>query len=405
MGQPQSPRAAPRLVCVSATSDVIRRLTAAGAVLAGVSAALSVVNATTMRRLTPPRTDAPESVAICIPARNEREKLPALLVDLRAQARCPDLEVFVLDDGSTDDTFALAERAVAADPRFELIRSDTDPPPGWTGKAAACRILAERAFDRGSVDYIAFVDADVRLDSHAVASVASALRSSGASLLCPWPRQLSGTLVESLVQPLLSFSWMSTLPIRAADASTRPSTVVACGQFMMFDANAYRSIGGHVSVAGSPTEDLDIARALRRQGRRTVLVAGGEFVRCRMYDGWPAVRDGYTRWLWNAFGGSFGSASVLGAISVIYLLPPAAALFGSGATRRWGLLGYCAAVSSRVAAGYAESGGSTPLLRTVARATAHPVSVAIYGALTIESFRRHRLGTTTWKGRPLTTEV
>lgn len=388
-------------------SETTRRLTATGAVLAGVCTAISLVNATTIRRLSRPSTDAHERVAVCIPARNERERLPALLDDLRAQVRCADLMVFVLDDGSTDDTFAAAEEAVAADPRFELIRTEADPPPGWTGKAAACRTLAELAFDRGGVDcidYIAFVDADVRLDRHAVASVANALRASGAALACPWPRQLTGSPAESLVQPLLSFSWMSTLPVRAADASLRPSTVVACGQFMMFDANAYRSIDGHASVAASPTEDLDIARALRRRGRRTVLVAGGEFVQCRMYDGWPTLRDGYTRWLWNAFGGMSGSASVLAAITVMYLLPPAAAIFGTGPTRRWGLLGYCAAVASRIASGYAESGRSTPWLRTVAASTTHPASVAIYGALTVESFRRRRRGSTTWKGRPLTTK-
>lgn len=391
---------------VNAWSRPLRRITATGATVAGVSAVLSFVNTATMRRLTRPHADIPGGVVVCIPARNEKDSLPALLTDLRAQTSCPDLRVVVLDDGSTDATFAAAQAAVAGDRRFEVVRTDVEPPRGWTGKAAACHTLAQLALDRPAdghrtVDYIAFVDADVRLDSGAVASTVAALRASDASLVCPWPRQLSGTLAESLVQPLLSFSWMSTLPIRIADASTRRSTVVACGQFMMFEVDAYRSVGGHASVAASLTEDLDIARALRGQGMRTALVAGGEFVRCRMYNGWPAVRDGYTRWLWNAFGGRLGSTAVLATIALAYLVPPAAAVFGSGATRRWGLFGYLAAVASRTASARMESGPGWSLPTTVAVSSAHPVSVLIYGALTAESFRRRRLGSSTWKGRSL----
>ncbi len=367
---------------------------------------LAIINVATMRRLRPPRADTPHEVVVCIPARNEKDRLPALLTDLRAQTHCPNLRVVVLDDGSTDGTFAAAQAAVTNDGRFEVVRTESEPPTGWTGKAAACHTLTKLAFDRRpvdhrAVDYIAFVDADVRLATGAVASAVAALRVSGASLVCPWPRQLSGTVAEALVQPLLSFSWMSTLPVRIADASTRPSTVVACGQFMMFDANAYRSIGGHASVAASLTEDLDIARTLRGRGKRTVLVAGGEFVRCRMYDGWSAVRDGYTRWLWDAFGGRAGSTMVLATMALAYLVPPAAAVFGSGATRRWGLFGYLAAVASRMASARMESGPQWSLPRTVAASTAHPVSVLIYGGLTVESFRRRRRGSSMWKGRSL----
>lgn len=406
------------------TSDLVRRLTALGAVMAGASAAMSFVNAVTMRRLERPRSVVPGNVVVCIPARNEEDRLPRLLHDLTAQTLCTHLRVVVLDDGSTDETFLAAERVVADDPRFEVVRTELDPPDGWTGKAAACHTLAQLALEHPAPDcpapeYIAFVDADVRLDSRAVSSTVASLRSSDASLLCPWPRQLSGSLAEALVQPLLAFSWMSTLPVRISASSTRPSTVVACGQFMMFEVDAYRSIGGHASVAASLTEDLDIARELRRQGMRTDLVAGGEFVRCRMYDGWPALRDGYTRWLWNAFGGRLGSASVLAAIAVMYLVPPAAAAFGSGRTRQWGLFGYLAAVASRSASALAESTNTTATLRpepllenespkkkvsvltTVAVSGAHPLSVLIYGGLTVESFRRRHRRSSTWKGRSL----
>lgn len=388
-------------------SDATRRLTTAGALLAGTSAAVTVFNAITLPRLAAPCRSSPEHIVVCVPARDEVSRLPELIDDLRAQTHCPQLRVVVLDDGSTDGTFRAAEHAVDGDARFRVLRSENEPPPGWTGKAAACRILADSAFE-GDVDCIVFVDADVRLHPGAVAAAVAALRSRGAALVCPWPEQISGTVVEALVQPLLSFSWMSSLPMRSADVSTRPSMVVACGQFMVFDADAYLSIGGHASVAASPTEDLDIARALRRRGERTSVVAGGEFVRCRMYEGWPDLREGYTRWLWNAFGGRVGSAAVLASVSVMYVVPPIAALVGSGATRRWGTAGYVAAVAARVVAARTEASSAPETSvrsgwrgRSLAAAAAHPLSVIVYGALTAESFRRRRRRSTTWKGRAL----
>lgn len=384
------------------TSDLLRTLTVLGAVGSGVAAAVSVVNAITIPRLARRPTEVFESVAVCIPARNEAERLPDLLRDLQAQHDCPNLRVFVLDDASTDDTHAAARRTVGDDTRFRVVASSEDPRSGWTGKAAACRVLADLALSY-SPDLLVFLDADVRLEPGALAAAVATQRATGAALVSPWPSQECGTAVEELVQPLLSFSWMSTLPIALADKSVRPSTAVACGQFLMFDTEAYRSIGGHSSVADSLTEDLDIARALRRRGERTVLVSGGEFVRCRMYDGWPALRDGYGRWLWTVFGGPLGTVVGLGAVSVCYLIPPAAALFGSGSTRRWGRFGYAAAVGARVVSRRTETGRRVSLAQTLVVSSAHPASAAIYLWLTAGSVRRRRRGLAEWKGRPLAT--
>ncbi|WP_315901327.1 glycosyltransferase family A protein [Rhodococcus sp. BP22] len=389
---------------------VIAGATAVGAVLSVSTAAISVFNAVTVPRLSRATdSDVHESIVVCVPARNEQEQLPLLIADLRAQRRCRDLRILILDDGSSDDTLAAARAAAGDDARVHVVESCAEPPPGWTGKAAACRTLAGLAFEMSDhLDAIVFVDADVRLAEDAIAAAASTLRRYDAALVCPWPKQISESVVEHLVQPLLGFSWMSTLPIRLANGSLRPSTTVSCGQFMMFDAAAYRDIGGHESVAASVTEDLDIARALRRSGRGTILVSGAGLVECRMYDGVNDLRAGYSRWLWNAFGGTGGSIAVLSAVSVMYLLPPVAALVGSGAVRRWGRIGYGAAVLSRLAAAQVESadmpGRSTDVLRCAVESSAHPLSVAGYLWLTIDSHRSHRRGNLMWKQRPLIAE-
>ena len=72
-------------------------------------------------------------------------------------------------------------------------------------------------------------------------------------------------------------------------------------------------------------------------------------------------------------------------------MPPLAALRGS----RAGLVGYAAAVVSRVLAARRSGGRAWP------DALAHPVSVAALLGLLASSWRGHRRGELTWKGRRL----
>lgn len=84
----------------------------------------------------PPRSGAGpvgrgDGVSVVIPARNEAENLPHLLGSLARQDLVPE-QVIVVDDGSTDDTAAVA-RAHGA-----LVVESATLPEGWTGKSWAC---------------------------------------------------------------------------------------------------------------------------------------------------------------------------------------------------------------------------------------------------------------------------
>ncbi|WP_328392193.1 glycosyltransferase [Nocardia sp. NBC_00416] len=375
----------------------------AGTGLAVGGAALTAWNRITVPRL--PATVAPvtESVTVCVPARDEAELLPVLIGDLRAQTDIRRLRILVLDDASTDGTAERALRAMDDDPRCVLLRSTADPPPGWTGKAAACAALAEHARESGGdPGVLVFLDADIRLAPTAVAAAVTRLRRQGLALLAPWPEQRAETTVERLVQPLLCWSWASTLPVAFADRGTRTSTVVACGQFLVVDAARYRTVGGHRSVAGSVTEDLDIARVFRRAGYRTAVAAAGELARTRMYRGPDDLAAGYSRWLWSAYGGSVpGGLAVGTAAAWAYWLPPLAAVLGRGRIRRIGLLGYAAAGAGRMLARSMET-GRWPHRRDLTAALAHPMSVATYLYLWQHSHRARRGNALTWRGRSLT---
>jgi hypothetical protein len=361
---------------------------AAGSALA---AGLTVHAALNTRHLprpadAPPARTVTERVSVLVPARDEERTLPGLLADLSAQQGVADLEILVLDDRSSDATAEIAAAAAAADPRIRLHRG-VDPPPGWLGKPHACAHLAELA----TGDVLVFVDADVSLSPHAVASTVALLRARDLDLLSPYPRQLAVTAAERLTQPLLAWSWLTTLPLGWAARSPRPSLSAANGQLLAVDATAYRKAGGHAAVRNRVLEDISLLRAVTRTGGRGGPADGSRVARCRMYASWGEVRDGYAKSLWEAFGSPGAAAAVMAVLGLAYVVPPVAALLGS----RVGALGYAAGVAGRVVA--ARATGS----RVWPDALAHPASVTLAAGLTALSWHRRRRGTLTWKGRSL----
>jgi len=361
-------------------------LVAVGSALAVAGTAHAAYN---MRLLRVPSDDprpVNEPVSVLLPVRNEAHRVEPCLHSLLAQRGVAVLEILVLDDESSDGTAAVVRRVAGADPRVRLLEGDPLP-PGWLGKPHACAQLAAAA--RGAV--LAFVDADVVLAPHAVAAAVALLRETGLDLVSPYPRQLTGSAGERLVQPLLQWSWLTTLPLRLAETSPRPSLSAANGQFVVVDAVAYDRAGGHSGVRGEVLEDLALLRALKRCGGRGMVVDGTRIAECRMYDGWAELAEGYAKSLWAAFGSRAGAAAVVGALGLTYVLPPVAALRGS----RAGLVGYAAGVAGRAVV--ARRVGA----RVWPDSVAHPASVVLFGALVARSWRQHQRGQLRWKDRPL----
>jgi hypothetical protein len=360
-------------------------------VLAGLSVAGAVHAAVNVALLRRPPADPPpvrRPVTVVLPVRNEVEQVGDCLAALLDQRGVDDLRVVVVDDGSTDGTAAVV-RAVA-DPRIRLVTADP-PPPGWLGKPHACAAGVD-ATQRTDDGIVAFVDADVRLFPDALAGAVAVLDRHHLDLVSPWPRQLTGSTAERLVQPLQQWLWATTLPLRLAERSPRPSLAAANGQFLVLTRSGYDRAGGHGAVRGEVLEDIALLRAVKRSGGRGGPVDGSRLAACRMYDGWPTLRDGYAKSLWGAVGGSpLASSAAAAALTAVWVLPPLAALRGS----RAGLIGYAAGVAGRGAAAAATGGRVWPDV------LAHPVSVLVLDLLMAHSVIGHRRGTLGWRGRAL----
>jgi hypothetical protein len=247
---------------------------------------------------------------------------------------------------------------------------------------------------RGQV--LAFVDADVHLEPNGLAGAIHEMRTAGFALVSPYPRQRAESSLERLVQPLVTWSWAATMPLRWAESSLRPSLAAANGQVLVVDAAAYRAIDGHAAVAHEVIEDVALMRAVKRSGRFTATLDGSKVAVCRMYEGDRQVIDGYAKSLWDAFNGPVGSVAVNSLLLGAYVAPAVGAIAGrSRGTRRAGAIGYAAGVASRamVAARTGE--------RVFPDTFAQPASILAFAALNLVSWSRHLRGTNSWKGRPV----
>lgn len=332
-----------------------------------------------------PRT-VTERVSILLPARDEAHRIGPCVRALLAQTDLGDVEILVLDDGSSDGTADVVRQVAAGDPRLRIIEG-VPRPEGWLGKPWACEQLARAADGQALV----FVDADVIVRPHGIAASVGELRRSGLDLVCPYPRQIAETPAERLVQPLLQWSWLTTLPLALAERSPRESLVAANGQLLVVDAQMYRAAGAHVTVRNEVLDDVALLRAIKRGGGRGNVIDGTHVATCRMYEGWDDLREGYTKSLWSAFGSPAGAAGAVGLLSVVYIVPTIGAALGS----RIGLVGAAAGVAGRVLVARRTGGRSFP------DALAHPVSIGLLAYLTAQSWRGKRAGTLRWKGRSI----
>lgn len=350
----------------------------------------TAVNAVLLRRLPDSADETEERVAVLLPLRDEADRVTPCLESLLAQRGLPNLTIYVLDDGSTDGTADLV-RSLAGD-KVTLI-TGAALPDGWLGKPHACWQLSMAAADS---DILSFVDADVVLAPDALVSAVRLLREIDVTLLSAYPK-IGGA--GRLLQPLLQWSWLTFLPLRAMERSPRPSLAAAGGQWLIADRAGYVRAGGHAAVRAEILEDIALARQIKRAGGRIALADASRRATCRMYTSWSGLTAGYTKSLWASFGSAPAAAIVVVTLLLLYALPPVAALIlavtGFASAALIALTAYLLGVAGRAISAVATGGRPWP------DCLAHPVSIVLFGWLTARSFRLRRQSRLTWRGRPL----
>ena len=168
----------------------------------------------------PVSTERAPVLSVVMPAHNEASYLEAAVRDVHGglRARGHDVEVVVVENGSTDETLAMARRLADTTTGVRVSsRSVAD-----YGAALRDGMLAARGelivtFD---VDYydLAFVDDALRLVTGAApapAIVVGSKRAPGARDQRPWPRRLVTTVFSTLLHLVFSLSVSDTHGMKA----------------------------------------------------------------------------------------------------------------------------------------------------------------------------------------------
>lgn len=241
-----------------------------------------------------------QSVSVLIPARNEEANIRGALTSV-LENHGVKFEVIVLDDHSDDGTAAIVREFAAWDARVRLEHAPALP-PGWCGKQHACHILAQHARN----PLLVFLDADVRLAADALFRLSAfmtrdPLVNRKSQIVNPVvlasgvPRQLTGTLLEKLLLPLIHFVLLGFLPVWRMRRCAKPAYGAGCGQLFVARADAYIATGGHAAIRDSLHDGLKLPRAFRRAGFQTDLFDATQVASCRMYRSGKEVLAGIVK--------------------------------------------------------------------------------------------------------------
>ncbi len=236
------------LMAVSATLFGLRL-----AVLVG-GAAWDVWRRARAAEAPPPDPEAWPAVTVLIPAYNE-ERVLAGTVHSALASDYPQLRVLVIDDGSQDETVAVARRLATEDPRVTLIEQ-----PANAGKAAALNAGLARCETPIAVS----LDADTVLVSDSLERLVRPIVA-GADAC-------SSNLEVGNKRGLLT-RWQSVEYVLGLNLTRRAQATLGCittipGAAAAFRSEALRSVGGWSD--DTRTEDTDLTLALLQAGKRVV---------------------------------------------------------------------------------------------------------------------------------------
>jgi chlorobactene glucosyltransferase len=394
------------MLSIQAMSPYELLLTCAILVVSGMIFFTTLFNTLTAPRLykyTLPRNSKYDKefplISIMIPARNEAHNIGDCLRGLMAQDY-PHLEILVLDDHSTDNTFDTIQHCI--DTRVSQKYNHTirvlpgiELPDDWKGKNWACHQLSQQA--EGEI--LIFTDADNRHAPYAISASYACMQYWKLDMLSAFPQQITMTLMEKLIIPVIDMILYAGLPLWAVYWIPSVLFSAANGQWICMKRSCYHAIGGHESVRNEIVEDIELSRQCKRYGKRLLTVPGTHTVYCRMYNSGSEVWQGFKK---NLFGIAGYNTILLFTISVliingciipyIFLILNLCISFLSSSLITISWIALCMNICTRLLL-------SIRFKHTALNIFLHPLGIALTIALSLSSWRGFKNGTIRWKGR------
>lgn len=334
------------------------------------------------------------SVAAVVPARNEADCIGASLGSLLQQDYPGQFSIVLVDDDSSDGTAAIARQTAEGGPsgRAFTIVANGNLPTGWTGKMWALKRGAAVAEEKFKPDYLLLTDADIVHASDSLSALVGRASAGRLVLTSLMAKLRCISLAERSHVPVFVYFFQMLFPF-AWVGKTHSTTAAAAGGCMLVRADALKNSGGIDAIRNALIDDCALARQLKTQG--SIWLGLTERVRSiRPYESFADVKQMISRSAYAQlhFSPLLLAATIAGML-LVFVAPPALALFAPGIARWLGLAAWLLmAVSFQ------------PMLRFYRLSplwgAALPVIALLYTGYTLESAYRHwRRRGGSWKGR------
>jgi len=238
---------------------------------------------------------ADRKVSVLVPARNEVDNIGPCVRSILSQVGV-EIELIVLDDGSTDGTSELLAEMASKDSRIQVLQGKEALPDGWFGKAWAL----QRAQEAARQDWLVFVDADVQLHPEAVQTVVAHAEEKSLDMVSGIGRLEMLTFWERVMQPAIGGLILAGNDFDAVNDPERTNRVMANGQFIVIRRSAYDAVGGHEAVRQNVLDDVGMAEAVAEAGLPYQFLVLRELFSCRMYTSFSEIWAGWSK---NLFAG------------------------------------------------------------------------------------------------------
>ena len=336
----------------------------------------------------------PPRIVAVIPARNEASFIGRSVASLLHQSCIESLQVFVVDDNSSDGTAEAVRCASthgAHGGRAGVING-RPLPPGWSGKLWAVQQGIEQAAQL-SPDFFLLTDADIEHAPDNVARLVAIAQDGGYDLASFMVKLHCRNLVEKMLIPAFVFFFLLLYPPRWI-RDPRRKTAGAAGGCILIRPAALDRAGGIAAIRSEIIDDCALARAVKRTGGRVWLGLTADTRSMRAYNSFGEIEQMIARTAFNQLHHSIWLllATVL-AVLIVFVLPLALLASGSLLRAATGGIVYLLLTASYI-----------PMIRFYRLnplfALTLPFSAAFYVAATVHSAFKYWSGCGgEWKGR------
>src|ERR1700683_3882291 len=227
-------------------------------------------------------------------------------------------------------------------PQLQVIRWNAKP-AGWSGKLWALHegIAASRS------PILLLTDADIVHQPAHLASLIAKLQSARLDLVSEMVKLNCSSLAERILVPAFVYFFQMLYPFAKVN-DARSGVAAAAGGTVLIRREALNRIGGIGAIKGALIDDVSLAKAIK--GRAGAAIFLGHSALAASIRPYPGLADIWRMIARTAFTQLRHSAwllvgTLLG-LSLVWLAPLAAALFGHGWVRGCGLAACALAVMS-----------------------------------------------------------